>query len=387
MDLEPTHPAWKVEFNEDGEFVVTNPQGDLEVLVETPIEVVPSFENMEFELHSFVVRDLKESSIFPVILKGSVRSESTRIGLMVPANALGSVEHSEAQERYFREYAYITIKLALKQLGETSPEVFEAFVDQPEPVLFSDLFHDNISFFALSCSKVPEAVDFSMDRIVPSLIGYGYVPARSCKPSEVTWTGVPPNSGGKMKVGLTSGQIDNPEMMAKLFTLSATSGPSLVTQYFYLYQVFEYLMESVMRHRLPLVVQTMIQDLESGTASAKDQFDLLGDEIREKGRLGLLVTRYSDCASSLTEFAAASQDFLESLGVAAKPGIDAVYKVRNFLFHQARNLPSHEDPLLAKVVEAFSQYMPALLETYKNPPALEDMPREEEPSTVSRGED
>jgi hypothetical protein len=370
METKPTRDGWHVRFR-DGVFLVAHPQGHLEVAVITPVEVTTGFEGMEFTLDAFAKRDLKENATYPVLLRGGTGSGTPRIGLMVPANALGSVEHSQAAETYFRDYSYVAIKLALEYLSRVSPHVLEAFVDQPEPVLFSDLFDDNQSFLVLSCSKIPQQSAFSIDRIMPSLVDYGYVPTHFCKPSELAWAGSPPQAKN-IKVSLISEDLDNPQMLSKLLILSATSSPSLVTQFFYLYQVFEYLMESVMRHRLPLVMKNMIRSLESGTASAKDQFDALGDEIREKGRLKLLVRDYSHCQADLDEFSLASQDFLSSLNITSSPGIDAVYKVRNFLFHQARNLESHDDPLLKKVVEAFSQYLPKLLETYKNPASPED---------------
>ncbi|MCD5340610.1 hypothetical protein LR392_00030 [Arthrobacter sp. AK04] len=349
-------------------FKAMDPTGDLEVSISTPLTLNPAFEAMPFSIHSFAMKDLRESSIHPVHLAGVVKGDPPRIGLMVPANALGSIEHDEAEKPYFQQYAYMAIRLALADLLAKSPGILEDHLDGSEPLLFSDLFHDNICFLVVSESTLSEVPNFGLDRILPSLIKYGYVPAGACKPADLEWIGAPPESQ-KIKVSLVSEDVENSNIVAKLLTLSATSSPSLLTQFFYLYQVFEYLMESVMRHRLPLVVQEMIDSLQNGTASARDQFDLLGDEIREKGRLKLLMEKYSDCSSSLREFGVAASDFLDARGIKSNQGIEAVYKVRNFLFHQARDLPSHDDPLLANVVEAFSQFLPSLLESYKHPSA------------------
>ncbi|MHA7275738.1 hypothetical protein ACX80O_04305 [Arthrobacter sp. Hz1] len=375
MGTVSTQEGWGVSFD-GGSFVVSHAGGDLEVLIATPIEVTPDFESMKFEIHVYAKKELKESAIFPVHLKGAAPGGGPRIGFMIPVNALGSVDHGRAEEKYFRNYSYMAIKLALEYLAEKSPEVFESFAGETQPILFSDLFDDNVSFLVLSRSKIPDEIDFSMDRILPSLISYGYVPAASCSPAGLDWAGSDPTS--KVNVSLISEHLDNPQMLSKLLVLSAVSSPSLVTQYFYFYQVFEYLMENVMRHRLPLVLQEMVTNLQGGTSSARDQFDRLGSEIRERGRLKLLVSRYSNCASDLSDFALVSQDFLESLQVESKPGIDSIYKVRNFLFHQARDLPSHDDPLLAKVVDAFSQYLPSLLRTYANPESLGEAPAADE---------
>lgn len=367
MPTDGPSEAWSIRF-ENGEFIASDPTGDVEVSITTPLSVDTTFEGMPFEIHTFARRALMENSIHPVHLTGVIRGEQPRIGLMVPANALGSVEHDKAEKQFFRQYAYMAIKLALEGLARESPAILQAQLERAESVAFADLFDDNVCFLILSKSTLDAVDNFELDRILPSLIQYGYVPVSACRPSELAWVGTPPESV-KIKVSLVSEDIESAQIVAKLLTLSATSSPSLLTQFFYLYQVFEYLMESVMRHRLPQVVQEMIDGLQSGTASARDQFDLLGDEIREKGRLKLLLDKYSNCSGSLREFSLASCEFLDARAIKADPGIEAVYKVRNFLFHQARNLPSHDDPLLANVVDAFSQFLPSLLETYKHPVA------------------
>lgn len=359
-----TSDMWTVRYD-DGLFVAANPVGDFELAIDTPLELDPSFEGRPFELHGFAVRDLKESAIHEVHLDCDSDPAVARIGMMLPVNSLGSQDHDESGKKYFQEYAYVAIKLALERLCRESPEVLEAQVARGHSVLFSDLFDDNVCFLVLS-QKNFASVKFELDRILPSLVALGYVPMNSCRPAELEWIGSPP-SGRVVKVKQTSYDIENAELVARLIVLSAVSSRSLVTQFFYLYQVVEYLMENVMRHRLPLVMRDIIDELASGTASTREQFDVLGNEIREKGRLKLLVGPYSDCASDVSEFGAVAQDFLASLNIKASPDIDAIYKTRNFLFHQARNLPSQEYPLLASAVGSFFAFLPSLLYSYRNP--------------------
>lgn len=365
MNIYSEAPDWEVAF--DGtDFVASNTSLGVDITITTPIRVGTAFDVERFAVHEFIKRDLTESSIHPVHIIKAKGGDQPRVGMLIPANALGSDDHDEAGEQYFKDYSYVTMLLALQRLAAEDPHIFNNVANDRQTIPFSDLFDDNVSFFTVSLDNAATIESFDISRTLPSLVSYGYVPAGLCSPRELEWIGSPPSSK-KVKVTLTSASIESSELIARLITLAVTSGRSLVTQFFYFYQVFEYLMESVMRHRLPLVLNDMVKSLGSGGTSVREQFDLLGDQIREKGRLKLLASEYSDCSKALYDFGLVSSQFLAERGITSDPGIDAVYKVRNFLFHQARDLPSHNDPFLADVVSAFADFLPVLLASYRLP--------------------
>lgn len=367
MDTISEVPEWTVDF--DGtNFVVTNISSGVDIIITTPVKVDTGFKVDRFAAYEFMKRDLKESSIHPVHVMGGQGDDQPRVGMLIPVNALGSDDHDEANRKYFQCYSFVAINLALQALVAENPQILGNIAAEGRTIPFSELYDDNVCFFVISLDNAARIESFEVVGTLPSLVGYGYVPAGLCMPGELEWVGSPPRSK-KIKVTLTSSSIGNSELIARLITLAVTSGRSLVTQFFYFYQVFEYLMESVMRHRLPLVLKDMVKSLDSGTASVRDQFDLLGDQIREKGRLKLLVSEYSDCSKSLSDFGLVASQFLSERGINSDPGIDAIYKVRNFLFHQARDLPSHDDPFLADVVSAFAEFLPVLLASYRIPEA------------------
>ena len=367
MDIFSEVPEWNVTF--DGtDFIATEISSGVDIFITTPVKLNTRFNLNRFAIYEFMKRDLKESSIHPVHVVRGQGDDQPRVGMLIPANALGSDDHDEANREYFQSYSFVAINLALQALVVENPQVLDNIAAESGTVLFSDLFDDNVCFLVISLDNAAKIESFEVVDTLPSLVSYGYVPAGLCTPSELEWVGSPPLSK-KVKVTLTSSSIDNSDLIARLITLAVTSGRSLVTQFFYFYQVFEYLMESVMRHRLPLVLKDMVKSLDSGTASVREQFDLLGDQIREKGRLKLLVGEYSDCSKALSAFGLVASQFLAERSIASDPGIDAVYKVRNFLFHQARDLPSHDDPFLADVVLSFAEFLPALLASYRLPEA------------------
>lgn len=357
--------AWDVEL--DGQdFLLRDPAGDVQIRVTTPIELVDEFTESSHSLHTFIVKELKESSIHDVYTDGLHEIGDRRIGLLIPANALGSRDHDEADKKYFRRAAHLAIKMALRQLATAESQMLASLAGAVESIGFSDLYPDETCFLLLDCDGTQDDPALALEQIIPSLIARGYVPAGLIDIREMHWFGEPPKER-RLKVHPIAAGIDDAKLISKVITLSVVSGASLITQFFYLYQVFEYLMDSVMRHRLPAALEEMVEGLEEGILSPHDQYRELGKEISEEGRLRLLSTAYSSCSVELEELSNASSEFLEKQNYGPVGGIKAVYKVRNFLFHRARDLAAHDDPYLKRVVDEMYQFVPFLLNTFKIP--------------------
>ncbi|MCZ9884535.1 hypothetical protein NFJ07_22400 [Arthrobacter sp. B2a2-09] len=285
---------------------------------------------------------------------------------MVPANALVSIEHDFASKSFFHQCAYLIVKFVLEESMMGRSRIVEA-IESRSTLLLTDLFDENVCFLLISSTEIENVPNFSLNRILPSLVAYGFVPAETCSPAGLAWRSALPQGQKKLHLSLTSGDVDNHDIVSRLCVLAAISAPSTLMQFFYFYQIIEHLLEGVLRHRLPIFARTLIANLEQGSGNLHDEFLTVHEQMREKFRLKLLVTQYSDCTTSLDDLSLASTEFLRSLHLKEQLGIGAVYAVRNFLFHQARNLPAQGDRTLDEVVEAFAQFIPALLETYNFP--------------------
>jgi hypothetical protein len=345
----------------DNSFIVRSVPPSVEICVETPLLLDSGFEGREFDVHTLALRDLHENSILEVNLGGQ------RIGLTVPANALASNDHDHASKMFFRQCAYVIMKKVLKDAAPSLRSRLES-ADLGLPVLFSDLFHDNVCFLLLDKAALRSFDNFHFDRLLPSLAFRGFIPIENCDPDALVWRSALPEHK-KLHVSLVSGDVDGAHIVARLYILAAMAGPSKLLQFFYLYQIIEHLLEAVLRHRLPQFARAMMASLAVGASDLHDEFLIMNEQMRERVRLKLLVNDYAECRSSLDELGAAASALLNALHLREQFGIDAVYAVRNFLFHRARNLPAEDEGTLDAVVEAFAEFVPVLLATFALPTA------------------
>ncbi|WP_269939236.1 hypothetical protein [Arthrobacter sp. HY1533] len=357
--------AWTVDF--DGlDFVATDSASGVEVRISSPLNLDAGFADDSYTVHTFLFKGLSENSTFDVSVKGGGRN----FALLTPANAVGSVDHDRAGKAYYAKCAYVIIRDILGQKLAGDPQFFEPYAGINGPIPFSDLFHDDTCFLLVDNAEASKVKNFSLTKIVPSLLANGFVPVDVCNPQELAWRSPIELDTKSLKVSLISDDIGDPELIGDLCSLAVKASGSSIMQFFYLYQIFEYLMESVLKHRLPEVAIEMLRKIENGSGDLYDDYSLLAEVMREKERLQLLVGKYSDCQSSLGSLASVSLDFMRSVNFKISgemSGVKAVYAVRNFLFHQARNLPVHGESKLDAVVTALAQFIPELLATYKYP--------------------
>jgi hypothetical protein len=369
MEEESRRPTVRNVVFEDGRFAVeiSDPSGNRTVDVGTPLSLDPSFADRPFEVHKFARMDLSENTIRQVYL-GPTVSRGKRIGWIIPANALGSTDHDFAFAKPFLSYAYKIIASELAILADDQIARLEQKAERFESTTFADLYHDNVCFLVISLETLEHGDAFEVARIVPSLLQYGFLPAEMCDPQHIQWT-CAPLPAGKLCVVSISSDVTRPEVLARLAILAATADRSIVTQFFYLYQMVEFLMEEVLANHAPNVAKEIIRTIETGqTHALRERIDALQDSMREKVRLDLLMTKYSDAQDQLGDVQARSNDFLSAVGIHNGTTLSThFYKVRNFVFHQARNLPANSDPLLLAIVIAFFEFVPVLLSTFKLP--------------------
>ena len=345
-----------------GHFETVWNSGETTLHLTTPLRLDRSSENYSFSVAALSKVQLKESSVREVFLRGE---NETRVGWLIPANALSSIDHDFVENIHFLRYAFVTLRDVLNtKPGWYRSSAAEALARGVVNLPFSDLFDDSVCFLVVCTDLVDGKYEF--DRLLPGLISNGYVPMTS-DPSSLEWTGTAtePDSS-KLKLQAIGSGITHPQIPARLMSTAAVSSGSLVTQFFYLYQVVEFLLEEVLYDVLPSIGKGIVAAIDDERYSGlRDQLEALNTQLSERARLKLLMKSFVGSDKAFGRLEAASLDFLEKVNIAPKPGIDSLYQVRNFIIHQVRNMPSNAEEPLRQVTIELASFLAEVLASFK----------------------
>lgn len=351
--------------HDSGVFSLSSEPDSSELRVTTELVLDLASEDLPFKVIPLLRTGLNESSIREAFLPSD--KEATRIGWIIPANALSSSEHDSATDPHFLRFAYVTIREVLTQHQEMFTAVARTHQAQgAHELAFADLFHDNVCFLTVSMQRFPEAA--SLDWLKPSLIAHGYVPFGMCDPDTLNWSPMASPGGRKVKLKLISNGVSKPEVPIRMMAVAAASSSSPAVQFFYLYQVVEFLMELVLETSMSTVGHKIGKSIQDGQfQQLRDHLESFQDSMSEKRRLQLLIESCSDGPKAMAELERAAKNFLQTLGITAKTGIASLYQVRNFVVHQVRSMPESSEQQLGVVVHEFARFLPAVLATFEVP--------------------
>lgn len=352
----------------DGGFMLESVDGDVQVVITSDLELDPSSANYRYLIMPLARSGLRENQIFDVLLRSG---EDRRIGWLIPANALSSKEHADAENVHFLRYAYAAIREVLTGHVELYVnQLRQALQAGENSVPFSSLFHDNMSFLVICLDLAEHFGQFEPSRLIPSLVSFGYVPINYCEPELVDWNCRDLDEGVRhLTLSPTGSGIARPDLPAKLFSLAATSPTSTVTQFFYLYQVVELLLEEVLQAELESIGRAVSGSIQSGqTSELRDHLEGLSQQLSEKYRLGVLMSSFDGADGAVKDVGIAADAFLQRVGARPKQGIAGLYQVRNFVIHQVRNMPEDAEELLRAVVVELATFLPKVLSTFKITP-------------------
>lgn len=346
---------------DNGNFVLNIAAGSEIVEIATPLPLDTTFHDMEFDVYFLIRKDINESDIFQVI-----DSNDTRIGWCIPTNALGSDLHDYASNIHFLRYAYKAIEGALKKLDDNLFKV-DANYNANNQINFSDLFHPYTALLVVSRSNITtKGALFDFERALPSLIGYGYQPLTAKDPSLLKHVGLNP-AGKKLKITLTSQDVENNELINSILTSILAYEDNPTFRFFYLYQIFELLIENILKIEQEDVIEQLYQ-AKLDPARSREILRELKDMIGEKDRIKLLIEKYSSCNSDLEDIREACRNFLSSVGnVSGTSFEDYFYPVRNFLVHRLRELPPAGSAPLSNIVLHTLYLLPRILFNFKKP--------------------
>lgn len=330
-----------------------------ELKISTPLALDRGSEGLKFEVIPLLRANLHENSIRQVFMAGA-----DRIGWIIPGNALSSDEHDYGTNPHFLKYAYETTREILEGHQEVISSEIERLQELGvEEATLADLLHDNVCFLTISIQRVPE--DCPLEGLMPSLISEGFIPYGSSDPDSITWSSSR-DLPDTLTLKLIGDGVGQPDVPIRMMTIAATAAHSPATQFFYLYQVIELLLEGVLHMSMKSI------GTEIGRAIRTDEFQTLRDRLAdfkevmsERKRLMILMESCAGSGSAIVGLEVAAKDFLHAVGVTPKGGISCLYQVRNFVVHQIRSMPDESEILLTLVVHEFATFLSSLLATFK----------------------
>jgi hypothetical protein len=342
-------------------FYLTNISG-IKIEVESPLNLDRSHKNKDYEVHILAKKDIKENDVFEIYR----HSTDCRIGWLIPALSLGSDLHDFNDNRHFLRYAYIAMREALNLNGE---DLYSKKIStEGNSVLFSDLFHEETAFLVLSKETYEDGYSFDLDRASPTLIDNGYIKFSSRNPDDIKHLVTLPNSLKRIHLKEISNEISDQSLISELLNKSFSYESNSIFKFFYLYQIFELLIDTIYKNeQTSLVDEVVVAKGDSG--KTKDALEKLQQFMSEKKRFELLTKTYSiGIEGELNELKIACNSLLADLNRSPSAKFSKYfYGIRNFIFHQYRDFPEDSLELLDDVLKELVSLIPSILSMYSNP--------------------
>ena len=344
----------------DCEFVLVGNDGS-EIKVETPLNLDSEFKDKDFEVHFLTKRNVRESDIYMVHSK----ENGGRVGWLIPAISLSSDFHDFAENEHFLKYAYIAIRDSLSTLGN---DLFSNCLDPDRgETSFSEIYHEETVFLIISKSTFKPGYVFELDRASPSLIKHGYVALSRRNPAQVRHEVSEAQNVDKIYIDEVSRDLPSNSLISTILNSLFSYEESPAFKFFYLYQIFELLIDSVYLNEQDILIESLVR-AKGDSAKTKDALDDMREFMSEKNRIKLLVNRYSSVGGRLDELSKACNSLLVELGKGESPKFEVYfYKLRNFIFHQYRDFPADCHHMLNDVLVEAISVLPCMLSSFKFP--------------------
>jgi hypothetical protein len=341
------------------------------ISVESPLELDNVFEKegKEFDVYFLAKKDLKENNIFTIHSK-QANNESKRIGWLISINSLDSTEHDFSENPHYLKYAYIGARDALKTADYE--QIYLKNIDSNSSIVlkFSDIFHESTALLIINKQTLKDNMSFDLDRVMPSLIKYGYTKLTTVSPNEIQFCGDLEDAltNKKIQLDLISEYIKDYCLVSQLLSDTFVYEKKAVFRFFWLYQIFELLISDINEKELDFFVERIQKlkgqqlEIDKLLRNPKEKFG------SEEKRFNLLISKYSNSKSKLNDLKVVCNNLLLELGKDSENDFEAYfYPIRNFIFHQYRNFPDNANELLNEVVNETINVLPDILSKYKIP--------------------
>src|SRR5690606_22255740 len=128
---------------------------------------------------------------------------------------------------------------------------------------------------------------FDIDRALPSLLTYGYVKLKDRNPAEITYERIQRPDTNKICILETSSELREYQHISKLMQDLFPYESSATFKFFYLYQIFEILIEAVYKLEQEEFADRL-NEVRHNSGKAKNVFEKYNNILKDKKRLELL---------------------------------------------------------------------------------------------------
>ncbi len=304
-----------------------------------------------------------ESDVRPVELS----TVDKTVGWLCTIGALTSSQHEHAQSPYFRRAAFMAIRHLLTNGRYTKVPKLNHGVE----VNISDFYDDELSVLILHKPSIATNVGSACAEILPNLHQYGFIPlgAQASTPMEVGKVAINmfANSGKKFCLSPISRDVKFEDFTNQVFRQLLPSASTPLLRFFIYYQLVETLLARIFNDRQSETIMMMVP-VKDNPLKIHPLIKKLQEDATEKRRMNLLFNNYCSAGASMGDLLSASNEFLKESGAEEKGTIaDALYEVRNIIFHDLRGIPEKAMSLLMEVVDQMGYAVPELLIKFRIP--------------------
>ena len=294
----------------------------------------------DYQYFKFFKPGIKENEIYKII----ETSLKKNIGWIIPVTALTSNNHDYINDKIFLKYAFATYKLILKY--ESDKE--------------SIVFNQNTAFLVIDKKEINKTANFNIKYYYSSLFQYGYlikdikIKSQNFKTPEK-----------KIKIQTISNKLYKEKYIDELFNNLIFEQHPLV-KFHVLYQVIELFIERILLNEIK-ILSKRIEKKEIYSANIDEELKKFKSEER---RINKLFSNYTENLNSNIKkaFKDECNFLLEKLGDNdAKNKYDihkSIYKIRNYIVHDYRNIPFEYHENLKKINSVFDILITDLLINY-----------------------
>lgn len=294
-------------------------------------------------------------------------SEDQTVGWLCTIGALTSDQHEYAEFPHFRRAAFMATHLLINSGRYTkAPQVGHG-----AKMSMSDFFDEELSVLILHKPSIEPNVGSACAEILPSLHQHGFVPlgTQLSPPIEVgkVATDLFVSSGNKIRLSPISRDVKFEDFTNQVFRQLLPSAPTPLLRFFIYYQLIETLLARIFNDRQSETIMMMVP-IRDNPAKVHPLIKKLQEDATERKRMVLLFNEYSGTNARMGDLLSVCNDFLMEKGAEKKGAVaEALYEVRNSIFHDLRGIPDKAMPLLKAVVEQMGYAVPELLVSFHIP--------------------
>ena len=285
---------------------------------------------------------------------------SRTVGWLCTVTALASNNHKYSSDPHFRRAAFMNARHLLH-----SQIVWKrTSIQNDSTVELVDIVDDNASILTVFRPFVSSYAGTECTELLPSLHRIGFVPftpqsAAAWKPGTAALNEF--NNGHEhLTLDPFPASEKYSEFIAEVFKDLLPPIPSSILRFFIYYQIIEALLDGVLLETRSKALRSMIAEWET-SERIKSVIEKVQEASKGSSRMERLFSEYSD-SDNKEDLRLACNSLLIACGIDEKPSApEALYKVRNTLFHEMRSMTGRRLLRLDNVNNELQVVVPDLL--------------------------